>query len=166
MSTGCMFVRSSHTTTFGNGSITSIRWQISKSIKVVFDIFALTLTVFQILTFEIFDLEKVTEYNFQNGAVHYKISKCIVIFLHFLFFWKIQPVRTKVTRTHTHACTHTHIYIYIYIYIRIHTRTQHTRAHTEHRQASGSRRNLADLPKNVTNEVYRFSYLASNDASI
>ena len=37
----------------------AIRWQISKSIKVVSRIFALALTVNEILTFEIFGLEKV-----------------------------------------------------------------------------------------------------------
>ena len=41
---------------FHNGLI---RWQISQSIKIIFNIFALALTVSEIVMFEIFDLEKV-----------------------------------------------------------------------------------------------------------
>ena len=60
---------------FRNGII---RWQISKSVKVVLCIIALALAVSEILTFQIFYLKKyvkVTECNFRNYAIRWQKSK-------------------------------------------------------------------------------------------
>ena len=64
-----------------NFRIDAIRWKISKSEKVVINIFlALDFTFSEILTFQMFDLEKwvtVADYNFRDDAIRWK-GKVIV----------------------------------------------------------------------------------------
>ena len=61
-----------------------IRWQISKSLKVVSRMSALALTYSEILTFQDFDLQKVGQMNFLQLIIRWQKSKSINVSYTFL----------------------------------------------------------------------------------
>ena len=52
----------------------AIRWQKSKSIKVILCIFSLALTIFEVLTFGIFYLENLGQ---RQGVIELQMFECI-----------------------------------------------------------------------------------------
>ena len=104
-------------------------------------IFALALTVSDILTFKFLTFKKYVksaEYNFRNDAIPWQMSKSANVIFTFLIFAKVWPVddcNRQADHTHTHTHTHTD--------------------RETNKPIIMYKRNFADLPKSTTKFKHR-----------